>query len=42
MEGYGKFKFSDGKMYEGFYKNDKKEGYGVFSWTNGKKYMGQW
>jgi hypothetical protein len=42
MEGYGYFKFADGKSYEGFYKSDKKHGYGIFTWLNGKRYEGWW
>lgn len=42
MEGYGTFRFSDGKVYAGFYKGDKKEGFGVFTWNNGKQYKGNW
>jgi hypothetical protein len=42
MEGYGTFRFSDGKVYTGFYKADKKEGFGVFIWNNGKQYKGNW
>ena len=42
MEGYGEFRFGDGKVYEGFYLADKKEGYGIFKWPNGKRYEGDW
>ncbi len=42
MHGFGKFRFADGKSYEGFYSNDKKAGYGVFCWLNGKRYEGWW
>lgn len=42
MHGFGKFTFSDGKSYEGFYSNDKKHGYGIFTWLNGKRYEGWW
>jgi len=42
MHGEGKFKWSDGRSYEGFYKDDKKDGYGVFIWPDGRKYSGEW
>jgi hypothetical protein len=42
MDGYGAFKWPDGRKYEGEYKNDKKEGFGTFTWPNGKIYKGNW
>lgn len=42
MNGYGIFKFQDGKQYEGQYSVDKKHGYGIFTWVNGKRYEGWW
>ena len=42
MEGYGVFKWEDGKRYEGEYIADKKEGWGVFFWPDGRKYEGYW
>jgi hypothetical protein len=42
MHGFGKFVFHDGKKYEGFYKNDKKDGFGVFHWLDGRRYEGWW
>lgn len=42
MHGFGRFTFSDGKSYVGFYENDKKHGYGVFKWQNSKRYEGWW
>ncbi len=32
MEGYGKFYWPDGRIYEGEYLNDKKDGRGIFKW----------
>jgi hypothetical protein len=32
MDGEGKFTWPDGRIYEGEYKDDKKEGYGTFEW----------
>jgi hypothetical protein len=42
MEGNGKFKWPDGRVYMGEYKNDKKDGYGEFEWADGRKYKGNW
>ena len=42
MEGKGIFKWPDGRVYEGEYKNDKKDGYGEFEWADGRKYKGYW
>jgi hypothetical protein len=30
MEGFGKFTWADGRIYEGEYLNDKKDGRGIF------------
>lgn len=32
MEGFGKFNWPDGRIYEGEYKDDKKHGKGLFKW----------
>jgi len=32
MEGFGRFMWPDGRMYEGDYVDDKKEGFGLFKW----------
>lgn len=42
MSGFGFYTFSDGKTYEGYYKDDKKSGYGIYTWLDGKKYSGWW
>ena len=42
MSGKGKFTFSDGKCYEGEYKNNLKDGFGTFKWVDGRKYTGLW
>lgn len=34
--------FSDGRTYEGDFKNGKKDGEGTFEWTNGDRYIGSW
>ena len=36
MEGEGEFKWPDGRIFKGNYKNGKKNGYGVLSWPDGK------
>ena len=40
MEGFGTFKWPDGRSYEGHYVNDKQEGDGIFRWPDGSKYNG--
>ena len=40
MEGRGVFSWSDGRVYEGEYVDDKKEGHGIFLWPDGRKYDG--
>ena len=40
MEGFGTFKWADGRSYVGEYVNDKKEGHGIFRWPDGSKYNG--
>lgn len=42
MEGYGVYIWSDGRSYEGQYKDDKKSGFGIYYWTDGRKYEGWW
>ncbi len=42
MHGRGVFTWSDGRMYNGEYYDDKKQGYGVFTWPDGRKYDGSW
>jgi hypothetical protein len=42
MHGKGKFFWTDGRMYEGEYKNDLKHGKGIFIWKDGRKYDGEW
>jgi len=36
MHGKGRIEWSDGKSYEGEYKDDKKHGSGVFKWADGR------
>ena len=42
MDDFGIYTWQDGRMYEGFYKEDKKHGYGVYTWSDQKKYSGWW
>ncbi len=42
MDDFGIYTWQDGRMYEGFYKDDKKHGYGVYTWSDQKKYSGWW
>jgi hypothetical protein len=32
MNGQGEFTWPDGRIFQGYYKDDKKEGYGIFEW----------
>jgi len=40
MDGYGTMTWTDGKKYEGEYKNDQKHGFGTFYWGDGRFYSG--
>lgn len=40
MDGKGIYKWADGRMYEGEYKNDKKHGLGILRWPGGKTHKG--
>lgn len=42
MHGRGLLKWADGKQYEGFFVNDKRQGVGVFKWKDGRVYDGEW
>ena len=42
MHGYGIYTWRDGRRYEGYYKDDKKEGFGIYIWEDGRKYEGEW
>ena len=42
MEGRGIEEWTDGRRYEGDFKNGKKDGEGVFEWPNGVRYIGSW
>ena len=40
MNGYGIYKFIDGRIYFGEWNNNLMNGYGEFYWIDGKKYFG--
>ena len=42
MNGFGRFKWPDGRIFEGEYLNDKKDGFGIFNWPDGRIYKGNW
>ena len=42
MHGKGTYKWLDGRMYHGSYKNDKKNGRGVYLWADGRAFVGDW
>jgi hypothetical protein len=42
MDDFGIYTWQDGRMYEGFYKEDKKHGFGIYTWSDNKKYSGWW
>jgi hypothetical protein len=42
MDGVGIYTWSDGRVYKGEYKDDKKHGYGEYSWADGRVYCGFW
>ncbi len=42
MSGKGKYWWPDGRMYQGEYKNDKKDGIGKFTFRDGREYEGEW
>lgn len=42
MHGKGTYKWLDGRVYNGTYKNDKKHGFGVYIWADGRAYLGNW
>ena len=42
MHGQGVFSYPDGRRYEGYYLNDKKNGTGTMIMPDGRKYEGEW
>lgn len=41
QDGFGKWNYENG-MYEGFFKNGKKQGMGNYQWNDGSIYIGHW
>ena len=42
MEGFGNFKWRDGKTYEGGFRNNKIHGKGILMFPNGQRMVGEW
>jgi hypothetical protein len=42
QDGYGTYKYSDGSVYVGQFKDGKANGYGTCYYANGDKYVGYW
>lgn len=42
MEGKGKLILSNQSIYEGEFRNGKKNGFGTYTWPDGKQYKGKW
>lgn len=35
-------KYTNGDVFKGEFKNNKREGYGEYKWNNGDMYKGEW
>lgn len=42
MDGFGEYRWTDGRIYSGEYREDKKHGYGIYKWVDGREYQGNW
>ena len=42
MQGLGSTFFSNGEVYQGDHKDNKREGFGRIIWKNGSYYIGNW
>ena len=42
VNGYGVIIYVNGNIYEGEFKNGKRDGQGTLTWTDGEKYEGEW
>lgn len=41
-DGFGKFSWADGRIYQGGWSNNQENGFGILSWPNGQEYKGEW
>ncbi|MBX9783866.1 MAG: caspase family protein [Chitinophagaceae bacterium] len=39
--GYGKFQYANGDVYEGEFYDDKREDFGIYTWQSGDKFIGE-
>ncbi len=42
MEGFGEYRWPDGRIYKGNFKADLKEGLGTLIYPDGQMYTGNW
>jgi len=42
MEGKGIYEYSDGRIYEGYFEDNKRNGIGKFIWPDGREFCGPW
>jgi hypothetical protein len=42
MNGFGVYRWKDGRYFKGTYVLDKKSGQGIYRWTDGRVYSGEW
>ena len=42
MHGHGTYKWGDGRLFVGEYRDDKKNGNGFYLWADGRAYNGEW
>jgi Uncharacterized protein conserved in bacteria len=42
MEGRGRLKYFDKSIYQGYFKDNKREGEGIHKYPNGDSYKGVW
>lgn len=40
--GKGKYHYNNGEIFDGYFKNDKKNGFGEYYYKNGDVYKGYW
>lgn len=42
IEGFGEYKWADGRSYEGYWLQNLMHGQGVYIWTDGRRYEGEY